>query len=89
LKDASYDDSFDALLEMPMRTTITIDDQLIERAQEVTGIAERSALIKRALTQMIEREAAQRLIALGGSEPDAKAPPRRRWNSEESFGSPK
>ncbi|TWF56961.1 type II toxin-antitoxin system VapB family antitoxin [Neorhizobium alkalisoli] len=71
-----------------MRTTITIDDQLIERAQEVTGITERSALIKRALTQMIEREAALRLIALGGSEPDAKAPPRRRWNTEESFGSP-
>jgi Arc/MetJ family transcription regulator len=71
-----------------MRTTITIDDQLIKRAQEVTGITERSALITTALIQMIERDAAQRLIALGGSEPDAKAPPRRRWNTEEGLGSP-
>ncbi|MFB9951300.1 type II toxin-antitoxin system VapB family antitoxin [Rhizobium puerariae] len=65
-----------------MRTTVTLDDALVARAQEVTGIKERSALLKEALTRLIQDEAARRLIMLGGSAPDAKAPPRRRWNSD-------
>lgn len=57
-----------------MRTTVNIDDALLERAEAYTGIRERSALIRRALKELVEREAGRRLIALGGSDPDAWAP---------------
>ncbi len=57
-----------------MRTTVTLDDDLIERAEAITGIRERSVLIRRALKEMIQREAARRLIAMGGSDPHAWAP---------------
>lgn len=65
-----------------MRTTITIDDELIEKAQKYTGIAERSALVREALRQLVVREAGKRLAALGGTEPDFVAPPRRRFSAE-------
>jgi len=65
-----------------MRTTITIDDDLIEKAAKYTGIKERSALIAEALRQLVVREAGRRLAALGGTEPDFEAPPRRRFPSE-------
>ncbi len=61
-----------------MRTTVTLDDKLIEKAQAYTGISERSALLREALTALIHREAARRAIKLGGSDPDATAAPRRR-----------
>jgi Arc/MetJ family transcription regulator len=61
-----------------MRTTVTIDDKLLEKAEQYTGVAERSALIKLALTALIEREAARRLARLGGSQPDLVSIPRRR-----------
>jgi Arc/MetJ family transcription regulator len=61
-----------------MRTTITIDDELLAKAAKYTGIEERSALISAGLTALIQREAARRLAALGGSDPRAKLPPRRR-----------
>lgn len=63
-----------------MRTTLAIDDKLLARAQELTGIGEKSALIKEALVSLIEREAGRRLALLGGSEPDLVAPPRRRFD---------
>ena len=69
-----------------MRTTVTLDDKLIERAHEVTGIRERSALLKEALTRLIQQEAAHRLAMLGGSAPDLEAPPRRRWNLDGTWG---
>ena len=62
-----------------MRTTLTIDDELLAEAQEMTGIKEKSALIRTALENLIQREAARRLILLGGSAPDLEVPPRRRW----------
>jgi Arc/MetJ family transcription regulator len=62
-----------------MRTTITLDDTLVAKAQEMTGITDKSTLLKTALTQMVQREAARRLILLGGSAPDFVAPPRRRF----------
>jgi Arc/MetJ family transcription regulator len=65
-----------------MRTTVTIDDELISRAQEITGIEEKSALLNEALKRMIQRESAMRLARLGGSDPDAQAPPRRRWSED-------
>ena len=61
-----------------MRTTITLDDELLERAREMTGIEERSTLIHDGLRALIQREAGRRLAALGGSVPGAVATPRRR-----------
>lgn len=62
-----------------MRTTIALDDDLVARAQEYTGITEKSALIREALQSLVAREAAHRLAALGGSDPNATAAPRRRY----------
>ena len=61
-----------------MRTTVTLDDELLTTAQEYTGIHEKSALVNEALTRLVQREAARRLGLLGGSEPNAKPIPRRR-----------
>jgi Arc/MetJ family transcription regulator len=61
-----------------MRTTVTLDDALMARAQELDGAKQPSALLQRALQALIERESARRLAALGGSEPDLELPPRRR-----------
>ena len=61
-----------------MRTTLVLDDDLLADAQEYTGITEKSALVREALRALIERESIERLIALGGTDPDATAAPRRR-----------
>ncbi|AYG05312.1 type II toxin-antitoxin system VapB family antitoxin [Gryllotalpicola protaetiae] len=61
-----------------MRTTVTLDDALIARAMEMTGITERSALVRHALERLVQHEAGRRLAALGGSDPHATAAPRRR-----------
>jgi Arc/MetJ family transcription regulator len=60
-----------------MRTTITLDDELLAKAQFYTGIREKSALVQFALKAFVEREAARRLARLGGSEPDLASIPRR------------
>lgn len=60
-----------------MRTTLALDDELVAKAQAFTGLREKSALVREALTALIERESARRLARLGGSEPDAMLPPRR------------
>jgi Arc/MetJ family transcription regulator len=64
--------------EHPMRTTIALDNELVARAQAFTGLKERSALIRAALTALIERESARRLASLGGSEPALQVVPRRK-----------
>jgi Arc/MetJ family transcription regulator len=61
-----------------MRTTIALDDELLAEAEFYTGIREKSALIRAALTALVQREAARRLARLGGSEPDLKPTRRRR-----------
>jgi Arc/MetJ family transcription regulator len=61
-----------------MRTTLALDDDLIAKAQALTGLTEKSSLVREALKALIERESARRLARLGGSEPGLKAPPRRR-----------
>ena len=61
-----------------MRATVALDDNLLKTAQEYTGIKERTALIRAALTTLVQVEAGRRLIALGGSDPNAEAAPRRR-----------
>ncbi len=61
-----------------MRTTVTLDDDLLARASEALGITERSVLLHEGLKLIVQREAARRLAALGGSAPDLRLPPRRR-----------
>ena len=61
-----------------MRTTLALDDDLIRRAQEFTGIVEKTALVREALKALIEREASRRLAALGGTMPELEYIPRLR-----------
>jgi Arc/MetJ family transcription regulator len=61
-----------------MRTTLALDDELVAKARSLTGLTEKSGLVREALRALIERESARRLARLGGSEPGLKAPPRRR-----------
>ncbi len=63
---------------MHMRTTLIIDDSLLDRATQLSGIREKTALVRAGLEALIAREAARRLAALGGSEPDLRPVPRRR-----------
>lgn len=65
-----------------MRTTVTLDDELIAEAEEFTGIKERRVLLREGLKALIEREAARRLARMGGTMPDLVAPPRRRFPPE-------
>ena len=64
-----------------MRTTLALDDTLLAEAQRLTGVQEKSALVREALIALIQRESAQRLSRLGGSDPSATAPERDRRNS--------
>jgi Arc/MetJ family transcription regulator len=61
-----------------VRTTVSLDDDLLAEAQRLTGTTEKSALLRAALTALIERESARRLARLGGSEPDIEPVARRR-----------
>jgi Arc/MetJ family transcription regulator len=61
-----------------VRTTVTLDDDLVRTAQEFTGVAEKTALLREALKALIERESARRLASLGGPMPRLKRIPRRR-----------
>ena len=61
-----------------MRTTLALDDELLTKAQALTGMTEKSALVKEALRALIQRESARRLALLGGSEPQLAEIPRRR-----------
>ena len=53
-----------------MRATVALDDELIRMAQKLTGVTERTALIREALKALIHLEASRRLAAVGGTEPD-------------------
>jgi Arc/MetJ family transcription regulator len=63
---------------MHMRTTIIIDDTLLDRAREATGIKEKASLVRAGLEALISREAGKRLAALGGTQPKLSDIPRRR-----------
>lgn len=64
-----------------MRTTLIIDDALLARAQELSGMQEKTAIVHAGLHALIARESARRLAALGGSERGLRAPHRRRSRS--------
>jgi Arc/MetJ family transcription regulator len=66
------------LVRCDMRTTINLDDELVREAQRLTGMEERTALVREALRALIERESARRLARLGGTDRTARAPHRRR-----------
>lgn len=61
-----------------MRTTVNLDEDLLEQAQRMTGLTERGALLRAGLVALIERESARRLARLAGSEPQLEDIPRRR-----------
>lgn len=61
-----------------MRTTISLDDDLVAQAQELTGTREKAALVRKGLRALVEGEAARRLALLGGSERELDVVARRR-----------
>ena len=61
-----------------MRTTINIDDNLLERASKLTGIKEKTTLVKKGLESLIEIASSKRLSKLGGTEKDLQLIPRRK-----------
>lgn len=65
-----------------MRTTLNIDDDLFQRAQDLSGLQEKTALIREGLKALIERESARRLASLGGSDPQLEGIPRRQSQPE-------
>jgi len=60
-----------------MRTTLNLDDALIEKACRLTGVKEKSTLVREGLKALVERESARRLAQLGGSSPELDMIPRR------------
>ncbi|MFZ0133790.1 MAG: type II toxin-antitoxin system VapB family antitoxin [Desulfobacterales bacterium] len=61
-----------------MRTTVNIDDAILERASRLTGITEKAALVRLGLESLITRESSKRLAKLGGTENSLRSIPRRR-----------
>lgn len=64
-----------------MRTTLALDDDLLAKAQALTGLTEKAALVREALCALIQRESAKRLALLGGSEPQLQDVPRRQTDA--------
>ncbi len=63
-----------------MRTTLNLEDGILEEARRLTGIEGRAALVNEGLRALVERESARRLAALGGSAPGLRRVPRRRMD---------
>lgn len=63
---------------MHMRTTLNIDDILLGRATQLSGLREKTAVVRAGLEALVARESAKRLAALGGSEKALRPIPRRR-----------
>jgi Arc/MetJ family transcription regulator len=72
-----------------VRTTINIDDELLDEARRITGMKERTALVHEGLRALIERESARRLARLGGSEGSLQPVPRRRPETARSWSTPR
>jgi Arc/MetJ family transcription regulator len=65
-----------------MRTTLNIEDSLIRRASKLTGVKEKTSLVRLGLEALISRESGKRLAKLGGTEKALKAVPRRRMKGK-------
>ena len=61
-----------------MRTTLNIEDKLLNKATKLTGVSEKTSLVRLGLEALIARESGKRLAKLGGSEKKLKRVPRRR-----------
>lgn len=61
-----------------MRTTLNLDDELLAQAQQISGVTERTQLIREALLALVQRESARRLARLGGTETQLQPVPRRK-----------
>lgn len=61
-----------------MRTTVNLDENLLNEAQRLTGLTQRAAVLQEGLKALIARESARHLARLGGSEPQIESIPRRR-----------
>ena len=61
-----------------MRTTINLDDELLAQAQFLSGLTERTQLLREALLALVQRESARRLARLGGTQAQLQPVPRRR-----------
>jgi Arc/MetJ family transcription regulator len=64
-----------------VRTMLELDDELVAEAQRLTGTSDLSALVEQALRTFVEQQSVRRLARLGGTDPDADAPARRRDRS--------
>ena len=65
---------------MHMRTTINIDDEILKKASQLTGIKEKTSLVRRGLEALISLESSKRLARLGGTEKSLRPIPRRKSN---------
>ena len=65
-----------------MKTTLNLDDELIDEARRLTGIQEKTALVHQGLRELVARESARTLAALGGSAPKMRRIPRRKSNAQ-------
>jgi len=61
-----------------MRTTLNIDDEILEKASRLTGVKEKTSLVRRGLEALIARESSKRLAKLGGTEKNLRSIPRRK-----------
>ena len=68
--------------DLIMRTTLALDDDLLAKATALTGVAEKSALVREALRALIQRESAKRLAQLGGTMPELQDVPRRQGSAQ-------
>ena len=66
---------------MHMRTTLNIDDSLLSRATQLSGLREKTAVVRAGLEALVARESARRLAVLGGSEKAIRVVPRRRGDA--------
>ncbi len=64
-----------------MKTTLNIDDKILKKAAKLTGITEKTSLVRLGLEALIARESARRLAELGGTEKGLRQIPRRRFSS--------
>jgi len=76
--DGCLTDTDERYILIHMKTTLNIDDGILARASRLTGVKEKTSLVRMGLEALVARYSAQRLAALGGSEPDVRPTPRRR-----------
>ncbi|WP_235936091.1 type II toxin-antitoxin system VapB family antitoxin [Devosia aurantiaca] len=70
-------------MEVTMKTTVTIDNQLLKDAKEISGISDTEEVVEAALKELMHRDASRYLASLGGTMPDLEYPPRYRGMAEE------